>query len=110
MIFNGMMKTEVLFFHLENDVNELHFVEMERDCEEDVFSVRVCCDDEWEWKFYDEASNYELVKHAIFDIAFDSHNMTELINGLDEIFEDIFNGIVAHECDCDGSCEHCNCK
>ena len=109
MIFNGMMKSEALFFRLENDVNDVHFVEMERDCEEDVFYVRVCCDDEWEWKFYDKASNYELVKHAIFDIAFDSHNMTELINCLDEVFEDTFNEILAFECDCNGSCDHCTC-
>ncbi len=114
MIFNGSMKTEALFFHLENNVNDLHFVEMERDCEEGVFSVMVCCDDEWEWKFYDRSSNYELVKHAIFDIAFDSHNINELIEGLDEVFEDTFKEIVVWECettcDCDGGCNHCGCK
>lgn len=114
MIFNGMMKSEVLFFNSEDDMHDQHFIEMERDCEEDIFTVRVCCDDEWEWKFYDKASNYELVKHAIFDIAFDSHNMIELINGLDEIFEDIFKEIVVFEhkddCNCGGCCDHCTCK
>ena len=104
MIFNGMIKTEALFFYLENDEENLHFVEMERDCELDVFHVRVCCDDEWEWKFYDKASNYELVKHAIFDVAFDAANMTELINGLDEVFEEIV------ACECSGCCDNCNCK
>lgn len=114
MIFNGMLKTEALFFHLENDRNEVHFIEMERDGDEGVFYVRVCCDDEWEWKFVDTASNYELVKHAIFDIAFDSHHMGELIEGLDEVFKDIFNTIVIWDCeetcDCETSHSHCVCK
>lgn len=110
MVFNGMLKTEALFFHLESDKNEVHFIEMERDCDEGVFSVRTCCSNDWEWKFYDEASNYELVKHAIFDVAFDSHNIGDFIENLDRIFEDIFKEIVAWECECDGNCEHCSCK
>ena len=108
MIFDGIMKSEALFFHPDNDKSDVHFVEMERDYEEGTFSVIVCCDDEWEWKFYDQASNYELVKHAIFDVAFDAVNMTELINGLDAAFEEYFDEIVAHECD--GCCGNCNCK
>ena len=108
MIFDGTMKSEALFFHLDNDKSAVHFVEMERDCEEDTFRVSVCCDDEWEWKFYDQASNYDLVKHAIFDVAFDADNMTELINGLDAVFEEYFYEIVAFECNC--GCENCNCK
>ena len=114
MIFNGMLKNEVLFFHLEDNKDEVHFVEMERDSDTDLFSVRVCCDDTWEWKFFDVSCNYELVKHAIFDVAFDSHNMKELIEGLDETFEDVFNEIVAWECEttcnCNDGCSHCNCK
>ena len=63
MIFDGVVKSEALFFHQENNTDDLHFVEMERDCEEGIIRVGVCCDDEWEWKFYDRASNYELIKH-----------------------------------------------
>jgi hypothetical protein len=109
MIFNGIMKTEALFFHLENNKDEVHFIEMERDCEEDVFYVRVCCDDKWEWKFYDEASNYELVKHAIFDAGFDAENMNDLLWELDAIFEEYFEEIVIWD-ECDGNCGCCNCK
>ena len=114
MVFNGILKSEALFFHLEDDEDEVHFIEMERDSDTDLFSVRVCCNNAWEWKFFDVSCNYELVKHAVFDIAFDSHNMNELIEGLDEVFEDMFNEIVAWECeatcDCNNSCNHCNCK
>ena len=108
MIFNGMMKTEALFFYVDNDKEDMHFIEIERDCEQNVFRVGVCCDEEWEWKFRDDASNYELVKHAIFDVAFDAKNMTELINDLDEVFEEYFREIVVCECNC--CCDNCNCK
>jgi hypothetical protein len=108
MIFDGIMKSEALFFHPDNDKDNLHFVEMERDCEEGTFRVSVCCDDGLEWRFKDEASNYELVKHAIFDVAFDSENMTELINNLDEVFEEYFYEIAAYECN--RCCGNCNCK
>lgn len=108
MIFDGMLKAEAIFFRLENDANEKCFVDMERDCELDVFRVSVSCDDEWEWKFYDKASNYELVKHAIFDVGMDAENVAELMNGLDLVFKEYFDEIVA--CECNGCCENCNCK
>lgn len=110
MIFNGMLKIETLFFSLESDVDKKCFIEMEKDCDENVFYIRSSHDDAWEWKFVDEACNYELVKHAIFDIAFDSYDVESLVEGLDEVFEDTFGVIVAHSCNCDGSCEHCTCK
>ena len=108
MIFEGIMKSEALFFHLDNEKDSTCFVELERDCELDLFRVSVSWDDEWEWKFYDKASNYELVKHAIFDVSFDAADTTELINGLDAAFEEYFYEIVAYECD--GCCGNCNCK
>ena len=107
MVFNGMMKLETLYFHLENDTTNVCWVEMEKDCEEGIFFVRVRhMSDEWEWTLYNKNSNYELIKHTIFDIAFDAHNAIELIHGLDEIFEDDFNEIVVWKC----CCEHCICK
>ena len=119
MIFNGIIKTEALFFHLDSNRDEMCCIEMERNCDEGVLCVRSCNDD-WEWNFFDEASNYELVKHAIFDVAFGANNTKELIYGLDEIFESVFKKIVAWEgeevcdcdgdCDCNGGCNHCGCK
>ena len=108
MIFNGMMKTDAFFFRTENSDNDQCFVEMERDCEIGTFSVCISCDDEWEWRFYDRASNYELVKHAIIDIALDAKNEDDLINGMDDIFSEYFDSIVA--CKCDNGCGNCNCK
>lgn len=108
MIYNGTDKLEVIYFHLENDESVRHFITMEQDCDESVFYVRTCCNDDWEWKFHYTSSNYEMVKHTIFDACFDSENMCEFLMMLDEIFDDTFEDIVVWDCDCDGSCECCN--
>ena len=108
MVFRGMSQTETFFFHTDGDV---HYIEMERDGEEGIFYVKACCNDEWEWKFYDTASNYELVKHMIIDVAFSEDDMVDAMDALDGVFEDIFGEIVVwDECDCDGNCQHCGCK
>ena len=110
MIFAGMNKIEAIFFHLDNDKNDMHFVELERDCDEDVFYVRMCCDDEWEWKFYDNDCNYEMVKHVVMENVLVCDSMGELFEALDNDFEEIFDKIVAWECDCENGCNHCSCK
>jgi hypothetical protein len=118
MIYYGTEKAELIYFHLDDDENDLHFILMERDYEEPVFYVRTCCNSDWEWKFYDTASNYEMVKHAIFDAGFDCENMEDYLFELDGIFEEIFNEIVIWDCDetcdatcdCETGCKHCGCK
>lgn len=114
MIYYGTEKAELIYFHLDDDENERHFIAMERDPDDHVFYVRVCCNSDWEWKFYDTASNYELVKHAIFDTGFDAEDMDDMLWELDAIFEEYFDKIVIWDnecgCDCDNGCEHCNCK
>ena len=114
MIFAGMNKTEAFFFHSNNDKNDMHFVEMERDCDECVFYVRVCCDDEWEWKFYDNGCNYDLVKHVVMEDMLVCDDMDELIRALDNDFEEIFDDIVVWDCedtcDCETGCNCCGCK
>lgn len=113
MIYYGTDKAELIYFHLDEDKNDRHFVTMEQDGDENVFYVRSCCNPNWEWKFYYTATNYEMVKHAIFDVGFDSVNMEEMLWELDGYFEDIFDEIVVWdkcECDCENGCEHCNCN
>lgn len=114
MIYYGTEKEEFIYFHLEDDEDDIHFIAMERDCDEPVFYVRTCCNSDWEWKFYDTASNYEMVKHAIFDLGFDCDDMDELLFELDGVFEEIFDEIVIWDCDgtcdCESGCNHCGCK
>ena len=114
MIYCGTEKVELIYFHLDEDENNRHFITMEQDADANVFYVRTCCDLEWEWKFAYTATHYEMVKHAIFDAGFDSEDMHDFLCNLDEIFEEIFDEIVICDCDeacdCDNGCNHCGCK
>ena len=115
MIYNGTEKAELIWFYQNEDKNDRHFIIMEQDCDENVFYVRTCCNSDWEWKFYYTASNYEMVKHAIFDAGFDCEDMMDYLYALDEIFESIFDEIVIFDncdcdCDCENGCNHCGCK
>lgn len=111
MIYKGTEKAEIIYFHTETDENDCHFIMMERDGNEPVFYVRTCCNSDWEWKFHYNLSNYEMVKHTIWDVGFDSEDMEEMLWELDGIFEEIFDKIVIWDkCKCDGGCEHCDCK
>ena len=113
MIYYGTEKAELIYFQLENEEDEQHFIAMIMDCDEAVFYVRTCCMNDWEWKFHYTASNYDMVKHAIFDAGFDHANMKDMLWELDGIFEDILDEIVVwdeDECDCGNNCGHCNCR
>ena len=111
MIYKGTEKAELIYFHIETDENDCHFIMMERDSDAPIFYVRTCCNSDWEWKFYYNPSNYEMVKHAIWDVGFDSEDMEEMLFELDGYFEEIFEEIVIwDECECNGGCEHCGCK
>lgn len=112
MTYYGTEKAELIYFYLDEDESDLHFIVIERDCDEPVFYVKTCCNNDWEWKFHDTASNYEMVKHAIFDAGFDSKNMRDFLRELDNVFEEIFEEIVIwdNECNCETGCNHCNCK
>ena len=114
MTYYGTEKAELIYFYPNGNKDDLHFIVMERDCDESVFYVRACCNSNWEWKFYDTASNYEMVKHAIFDAGFECEAMDEMLFELDGIFEEIFDEIVIWDeceatCDCESGCNHCNC-
>ena len=117
MVYYGTDKAELIYFYLDGNKDDMHFIIMEQDCDENVFYVKSCCNSNWEWKFHYTVTNYEMVKHAIFDAGFDSYDTEEMLWRLDEIFEDIFDEIVIWDececngdCDCETGCEHCGCK
>jgi hypothetical protein len=116
MIYNGTAKAELIYWHLDGDKTNVHFIAMEIDDDEPVFYVRTCCNEDWEWKFHYTVGNYEMVKHAIWDAGFDSADMEDMLWALDDIFEDIFEDIVIWDeeceatCDCESGCNCCNCK
>ena len=110
MIFDGITKAEAFFFHTNDERHWHSFIEMEIDDDENVFYVRSSDYDGWEWRFHYTTSNYELVKHIIFDVAFDANDMEEIIDALEKIFADVFREIVDWCYYCEAGCESCECK
>lgn len=119
MIFDSTGCLERLFMRPENNHNERHWVDItmgaETENEESTFTVTICCDDEWMWEFWYTKTNYDLVKHIVMDCIFESDDINELINNMDEAFEIYFSDIVVDTAElkedtfeCDGDCKNCS--
>ena len=110
MVYYGTYNTEGIVVHIKDDPDDVHVISLTKEFNEAAFTVRVCCYEDWEWKFsLTSSANYEMVKHMIMDTAFECEDMDELINMLDEIFEKMFSKIVVNEDKCDKHCcENCN--
>lgn len=113
MIYHGTSNTETIWLGPENDLNEIHYIEMCKADDEPVFYVTTCCNDDWVWAFkLDASSNYEMIKFTIIDTAFDCCCINNLLDALDEIFAEDFADILVDnedKCECDEDCcEQCN--
>lgn len=110
MVYYGTYNTEGIVVHTNGDTDDIHVIYLTKEFNEATFTVRVCCYEDWEWKFsLASPANYEMIKYTIMDAAFECEDMDELINLLDEIFEKNFSKIVANEDKCDEHCcENCN--
>ena len=107
MIYYGTYMTEGILFHTKEDVNDFYIIALTKNPDGKTFRVEVDFDEDWNWEFMmDYPGNYELVKHAIMDIAFDSDDADELLMNLDEVFEDMFDEIVV----CNKCAADCDCK
>ena len=124
MIFCGNYEVENLVVHPNNNLNEAHCIEITKYKDAPIFSVTYCCDDEWIWEFMYSKTNYEVVKYLIMDSIVVCDTMDELIDMLDEVFEEECDHMICEgvecECDCcgeeeeedddfecDGDCENC---
>ena len=111
MIYYGTSNTETIWFGRENDHEEVHYIEMHQLNNEPVFYVTACCNDDWVWAFHaDVHSNYEMIKFAIMEAAFESCCISNLLDTLDEIFTEEYADLVVEDgdCECDECCESCN--
>ena len=111
MVYYGTYNTEGIVVHINGDPDDVHVISLTKEFNEAAFTVRVCCYEDWEWKFsLTSSANYEMVKHMIMDAAFECEDMDELINMLDEIFEEMFSKIAVDENECNNECccENCN--
>ena len=126
MIFCGNYEVEKLVVHPSDDVHSAHYIEIAKDKDAPLFSVTCCCHYEWVWQFVYTKTNYEVVKYLTMASIVECDTMYELIDMLDEVYEEecghmICEGIEC-ECDCcgeeeeledeyefecDGDCDNC---
>lgn len=111
MIFCGSYEVERLIVHPTNNVDEAHYIEIEKNKDAPIFSVTYCCDDEWIWEFMYSKTNYEVVKYLIMDSIVVCDTVEELIDMLDEVFAEECDHMICegYEMECDGDCECCDC-
>ena len=115
MIYYSSYATEGIVFHSSGDVDDFFIIAFTKNLDGKTFRVEVDFDNDWYWEFEMIPGAYELVKHMIMDIAFNSDNEEELLMELDEVFEELFSEIAAQDkcagyCDCETGCRHCGCK
>ena len=120
MILCGFGNLERIMCHEADTLDVQHYIDLTMDKDEPVFYVTCCCDNEWQWDFGYSKTNYERIKNIIVDCIFECDDMEELIDTLDEIFEEIVYGsdeeieeeYEEDECDeccgCCGRCEYFN--
>ena len=92
MILCGFGSVERIMCHEVNALDVQHYIDLTMDKDEPVFYVTCCCDDRWQWDFDYSKTNYERIKNIILDCMFKCGCMEELIEVLDEIFEEIVYG------------------
>ena len=109
MIFCGNVNAERLIMHPDDNPHSSHYIDIVTDKDDPVFYVTCCCDEDWEWKFWYSKTNYEVVKYIIMDCIIASETMDELIDALDEIFEEEWKNILFEEdnWECNEDCENC---
>ena len=114
MIFCGKENLERLYVHPNNDLRERHWVDIVTNKDEPTFTVTCCCDEEWVWEFVYSSTNYEVVKYLIMGCIAECDTIDELIDMMDECFEeDCWDMIVDEaelqdgEIECDGDCANC---
>ena len=111
MVYHGTEVTETILVGPSNDYEEVHFVALTKSENDPVFYVTSCCDPDWVWVFnMNNTSSYEMIKYAIMNEAFECRNIEELIEKLDEVFEEDFIDMAVIDDECCGNCENCVCK
>lgn len=113
MVYHGTSMTETIWFGPENDLEEVHCIELLKADDEQVFYVTTCCNPDWVWAFkLNASSNYEMIKFTIMEAASECCCLNKLLDELDDIFAEEFVDILvnnADECNCnEDCCEQCN--
>lgn len=111
MIYHGSYQTETIVIHPMDGIKETHFIELIKESDEPKFYVH--CNSYGEdhvWEFWMHGiSDYERVKFNIMNAIFECNTMEELMEMLDNIFNDGFADILIDGEECTSDCEHCEC-
>lgn len=108
MVYYATDVTEKIYIYNEKNHNDVHYINLTKSGDTPTFYVTCCCNEKWIWEFYmDNASNYEMVKHVVMDTIMEYDNMREVLEALDEQFEEVFGDIVDWDID-EYYCESCN--
>ena len=106
MRYCGTVMKEMILVNPMDNLNETHYIELEKSAEAPVFFVSCCCDPDWEYTFVMESNSvYERIKYNIMEMMFECETMKELLNALSELFEEGFGEMLVRD-KCDG---HCGC-
>lgn len=92
MILCGFGNLERIMCHEGHNLEEQHWIDLAMDKDEPIFYVTCCCNEDWEWEFGYSKTMYERIKNIIVDCIFECDTMEELMDVLDEIFEEIVYG------------------
>lgn len=110
MIYHGTSMIERIYMGTDDNLSNACCIELTKAHDEPAFYITSCNNTDWSWTFrMDGESNYEMIKHTIMDAIFECNNITELMDYLDNVFEENFDDIVLYEemhDDC--CCENCN--
>lgn len=109
MILCGFYESERIIVRPNSGrIEESHWIDLTKNGNEPVFYVTCCCNEDWEWEFDYDKTSYERIKHIITDCIFACDTMEELIDTLDEIFEEMVYGSDYDDVEeCNGDCDHC---
>ena len=111
MILCGFGNLERIMVHEVDDLESQHYIDLVMSKDEATFAVTCCCYDEWFYEFAYSKTDYEKIKFNIVDAIFACDDMDELIEALDEIFQEGFEDIIVDSseyCECCGDCGRCD--
>lgn len=105
MVFCGIIATEQIDLHPNDNLDKLHSIGITMDKHEPKFYIWSSDDREWFWEFwYLSRTDYERVKQCIIDVAYECDNINETLNTLNEVFLEYFSDMLTTEedvCQCE---------
>ena len=110
MIFCGIVETEQIDLHPDNDLDKLYSISLTMDKHEPKFYVWSDYNKQWFWEFwYLSKTNYEKIKYCIIDVASECNDIAETLNALTQVFFEYFDDVLVSEEDmCQYENENCS--